>query len=75
MGWSGDGSEPGYGVLIIAALQAQADAAGLIKITWDVSVDSTINRAHQHAAGARSDGGQQKQSPGGVGEPERLITV
>ena len=32
-------------------LQARADAEGLI--TWDVSVDSTIARAHQHAAGAR----------------------
>jgi transposase len=39
---------------ILAALQAQADAAGLI--TWDVSVDSTIARAHQHAAGARKRG-------------------
>jgi transposase len=36
---------------MLAALQAQADALGLI--TWDVSVDSTITRAHQHAAGAR----------------------
>jgi hypothetical protein len=32
-------------------LQALADHAGLIG--WDVSVDSTIMRAHQHAAGAR----------------------
>jgi transposase len=39
---------------ILARLQAQADAAGLI--TWDVSVDSTIMRAHQHAAGARQKG-------------------
>ena len=58
----------GVWALILAALQAHADAAGLI--TWDVSVDSTINRAHQHAAGARTDGGHQKQPPGGVGEPE-----
>ena len=36
---------------ILTALQEYADAAGLI--TWDVSVDSTIARAHQHAAGAR----------------------
>jgi transposase len=53
---------------IVARLQARADAAGLI--TWDVSVDSTINRAHQHAAGARTDPDRQKESPGGVGEPE-----
>jgi transposase len=37
---------------VVTALQAQADAAGLI--TRDVSVDSTIVRAHQHAAGARA---------------------
>jgi transposase len=35
---------------IVTALQARADAAGPIT-TWDVSVDSTIARAHQHAAG------------------------
>lgn len=39
---------------ILSALQAMADAAG--RITWDVSVDSTIARAHQHAAGARKRG-------------------
>ncbi|WP_239341980.1 IS5 family transposase, partial [Frankia sp. CiP3] len=35
---------------ILSGLQSRADAAGLI--TWDVSVDSTVARAHQHAAGA-----------------------
>ncbi|MFI5898565.1 IS5 family transposase [Actinoplanes sp. NPDC051513] len=49
---------------ILAGLQARADAAGMI--TWDVSVDSTIARAHQHAAGARRDGDRQVQPPGGV---------
>ena len=39
---------------ILARLRARADAAGLI--TWDVSVDSTVVRAHQHAAGARKRG-------------------
>lgn len=58
----------GVWALIVAALQARADAAGLI--TWEVSVDSTINRAHQHAAGARNDGDLQKEPPGGVGERE-----
>ncbi|MTD59094.1 IS5 family transposase [Amycolatopsis sp. RM579] len=58
----------GVWALIVAGLQAQADAAGLI--TWEVSVDSTISRAHQHAAGARTDPDQQKEAPGGVGEPE-----
>jgi transposase len=49
---------------IVTALQARADAAGLI--TWDVSVDSTIARAHQHAAGARRHPDQQAELPGGV---------
>ena len=39
---------------ILSALQALADAAG--RITWDVSVDSSTARAHQHAAGARKRG-------------------
>jgi transposase len=39
---------------ILTQLQAEADAKGLI--TWDVSVDSTVARAHQHAAGARKRG-------------------
>lgn len=39
---------------ILEQLQARADAKGLI--TWGISVDSTIARAHQHAAGARKKG-------------------
>lgn len=39
---------------VLTALQALADADG--RITWDVSVDSTSARAHQHAAGARKRG-------------------
>ncbi len=49
---------------IVTRLQARADAAGLIN--WDVSVDSTIARAHQHAAGARRDPSRQQEPPGGV---------
>ncbi len=49
---------------ILAVLQARADAAGLIG--WTVSVNSTISRAHQHAAGARRFPDQQKEPPGGV---------
>ncbi|MGV5048156.1 IS5 family transposase [Rhodococcus pyridinivorans] len=45
-------------------LQALADAAG--EIVWNVSVDSTIARAHQHAAGARRDGAGQVEPPGGI---------
>jgi len=50
---------------MVTGLQARADAAGLI--CWDVSVDSTIARAHQHAAGARTRPDQQHEPPGGVG--------
>lgn len=49
---------------IVTGLQARADAAGLI--CWEVNVDSTVCRAHQHAAGARRDGDEQKEPPGGV---------
>lgn len=39
---------------MLQAAQARADAAG--EIDWLVSVDSTVVRAHQHAAGARKGG-------------------
>ena len=48
--WQRDGSW----AQVLTKLQARADAKGLI--TWDVSVDSTVARAHQHAAGARQKG-------------------
>lgn len=39
---------------VLTALQARADAAG--DLDWTVSIDSTVTRAHQHAATlARSD--------------------
>jgi transposase len=57
---------------ILTALQGRADAAGLI--TWDVSVDSTIARAHQHAAGARRRGICRPSRPAGS-RPSRLITA
>jgi transposase len=53
---------------ILAALQGRADALGLI--TWDVSVDSTIARAHQHAAGARKRPDLQVEPPDGLGVVE-----
>ncbi|WP_370311043.1 transposase [Amycolatopsis sp. WAC 01376] len=46
---------------ILTALQAMADATG--RITWDVIVDSTIARAHQHAAGARKRGIRRPSRP------------
>ena len=48
---------------ILTALQAEADAKGLI--TWEVSVDATIARAHQHAAGARNRGISSVSRPAG----------
>jgi transposase len=46
---------------IFTELQAQSDAKGLI--TWDVSVDSTVCRAHQHAAGAVKRGISRRSRP------------
>jgi transposase len=59
--WQLDGVWPA----ILTALQTRGDAAGLI--AWNVSVDSTVTRAHQHAAGARRDPHAQLEPP--VGEP------
>ena len=49
---------------LLTRLQALADAKGAI--VWDLSIDSTVCRAHQHAAGARKQGDLQKEPPGGV---------
>ncbi|WP_208545519.1 IS5 family transposase [Streptomyces sp. Tu 2975] len=46
---------------IFTALQARADAKDLI--TWDINVDSTVCRAHQHAAGARKRGSCKRSRP------------
>lgn len=43
---------------IFSELQAQADAKELI--LWDLNIDSTICRAHQHAAGARKKGARRR---------------
>ena len=39
---------------LLEYVQVRDDAVGAVE--WMVSVDSTINRAHQHAAGARKRG-------------------
>ncbi|WP_405851895.1 IS5 family transposase [Streptomyces sp. NBC_00090] len=46
--WSADGTWE----RLLQQVQAVADAEGAID--WDISVDSTVMRAHQHAAGART---------------------
>ncbi len=45
--WSADGTW----ALVLRRLQANADAEG--DIDWEIAVDSTSVRAHQHAAGTR----------------------
>jgi transposase len=57
---------------ILTGLQARADQAGLI--TWDVSVDTTIARAHQHAAGARKRGISKPNHPAASARPSRPTT-
>ena len=47
--WSADGTWE----RLLQQVQAAADAAG--EIDWDIAVDSTVVRAHQHAAGARTE--------------------
>ncbi|WP_425472993.1 IS5 family transposase [Streptomyces botrytidirepellens] len=63
--WSADGTWE----RLLQQVQAAADAAG--EIDWDIAVDSTIVRAHQHAAGARrpaadsgAKGGRSSRTPG-----------
>ncbi|GAA4329258.1 IS5 family transposase [Streptomyces venetus] len=50
--WAADGTWE----RVFTALLAQADAEG--DLAWVVAVDSTVVRAHQHAAGARQKGPQ-----------------
>jgi transposase len=45
--WSADGTWE----YLLQQIQAAADVDG--EVDWDISVDSTIVRAHHHAAGAR----------------------
>lgn len=59
--WSADGTWD----RVLAALQAEADAAG--DIDWRVSVDSTIARVHQHGAtAARCSSGPSSHTGGSV---------
>ncbi|MFD9053585.1 IS5 family transposase [Streptomyces zaomyceticus] len=69
--WSVDGTW----TMLLSRIQAAEDAAG--RVDWDVSVDSTAVRAHQHAAGARktpprvaSKGDCSRDEPGRSGTAE-----
>ncbi|WP_261386231.1 IS5 family transposase [Streptomyces sp. BK340] len=46
---------------IFTELQVQADIKGLIN--WEINVDSTVCRAHQHTAGARKKGPCKRNRP------------
>jgi transposase len=47
--WESDGTW----ARLLEHVQVRDDAVG--RVEWTVSVDSTVNRAHQHAAGARKN--------------------
>ncbi|MFJ7272015.1 IS5 family transposase [Streptomyces sp. NPDC099050] len=49
---------------VFSLLRSLADAKGAI--VWAPSIDSTVCRAHQQAAGTRKQGDLQKEPPGGV---------
>ena len=53
---------------LLAHVQTKSDAVG--EIAWEVSIDSTTVRAHQHAAGARKKGAprqMRRSAAAGVG--------
>ncbi|MGW7052888.1 IS5 family transposase [Streptomyces sp. NPDC054887] len=56
--WSVDGTW----AMLLSRIQAAEDAAG--RIDWEVSVDSTAVRAHQHAAGCEEGTGGRRSSKG-----------
>ena len=61
-------SEDGTWDKIHATLMARADAVG--RIDWSVNVDSTINRAHQHATTLPLDTGGTAESHESAGRAD-----
>jgi transposase len=55
--WAGDGTLDN----LLAAAHGDAEVAG--ELDWVVSADSTIARAHQHAAGARKIDAEVSEAP------------
>ena len=49
---------------LLRHVRQHSDAVG--DVDWEVSVDSTIVRAHQHAAGARKKGGRRPRKRSAV---------
>ncbi|WP_420823936.1 IS5 family transposase [Streptomyces roseifaciens] len=58
---------------VFTALLAQADAEG--NLDWVIAVDSTIVRAHQHAAGARKRGPRQRVGRHALGRSRGRLTT
>ena len=56
--WRRDGTWP----RLLAQAQTKSDAVG--EVEWEISVDSTVARAHQHAAGARRRPGREDAKRG-----------
>ncbi len=54
---------------VLTQVQTATDAAG--EVEWEVSVDSTVARAHQHAAGARHRPSQADEKRGSSTRPTR----
>ncbi|MFD5194086.1 IS5 family transposase [Streptomyces sp. NPDC058357] len=63
--WEADGTW----ARLLEQVQVRDDAVG--RVQWTVSVDSTVNRAHQHAAGAREMGNADADE---LDDPGRLQT-
>jgi transposase len=49
---------------VLGLVQQHSDAVG--DVVWEVSVDSTVVRAHQHAAGARKRGAHRRARRSGA---------
>jgi len=59
---------------LLAALQAEADAAG--SLDWDLHfVDGTVVRAHQHAAGAKKGAVIKRSAPAGAALARRFTSA
>jgi transposase len=54
---------------LLAHMQTKSDAVG--EVIWEVSVDSTVSRAHQHAAGARKHRSRADEKRGSVTRPTK----
>ncbi|MEU1371095.1 IS5 family transposase [Streptomyces sp. NPDC005803] len=67
--WSADGTWE----RLLQQVQAESDAVG--EIDWAISVDSTVVRAHQHAAGARRPAADPRFKGGHKGRTPARETV